>query len=156
MNSSDETKCMACQLTAERFTKPVCKSIFENDSWRIMHAFNTSLPGWLIIGALRHIETLADLTPEEAASLGELIRKTSKAVKQVTGAVKIYSIMFAEHRQVSHVHFHIVPRHANTPESYRSKNIFAYLNVPDEQAVSLEQRNAISSKVRVLMLKPSF
>jgi diadenosine tetraphosphate (Ap4A) HIT family hydrolase len=89
--------CMACQRKAQRHTYPICENIFEDHYWRVCHAFNISLSGWLIIGALRHIETLADISSEEATTL-KVIRKTSKALEQVTGAVKIYSIMFAEHR----------------------------------------------------------
>ncbi len=147
---------MACQRNAERFTYPICENILEDDYWRVCHAFNTSLPGWLIIGALRHVETLAELTTEEATSLGEIIRKTSKALQHVTGAVKIYSIMFAEKAQFSHVHFHIVPRHIHTPEDRRGTNIFQYLNVPDEEIVSLEQRNELAVQIRKLMLDPNF
>jgi diadenosine tetraphosphate (Ap4A) HIT family hydrolase len=149
-------ECLSCQLTTERFTKPVCENIFENSFWRIAHAYNTSLSGWLVIVALRHIETLADLTSEEAVSLGEMIRKTSKAVQQVTSAVKTYSIMFAEHPQHSHVHFHIVPRRADLPLEQRGGNIFQYLNVADDAIIPLEQRNDISSRVRALLLEPSF
>jgi diadenosine tetraphosphate (Ap4A) HIT family hydrolase len=148
--------CLACQRNSERHTYPICENIFENNYWRVCHAFNTSLPGWLIIGALRHIETLAEITPEEAATLGEVIRKTSKALKQVTGAVKIYSIMFAEHKQFPHVHFHIVPRNENTPDEFRGRNIFHYLNVPDEQIIPLAQQNELASRIRALMLEPTF
>jgi diadenosine tetraphosphate (Ap4A) HIT family hydrolase len=149
-------RCQACQRNAERFSYPVCENIFEDNYWRVCHAFNTSLPGWLIISALRHSETLADLTAEEASSVGEVIRKTSKALQHVTGAVKTYSIMFAEKPQFSHVHFHIVPRHANTPEAFRGTNTFKYLNVPDEEVVSLEKRNQLAIQIRNLMLEPSF
>jgi diadenosine tetraphosphate (Ap4A) HIT family hydrolase len=148
--------CLTCQRNAERHTYPIAENIFENDYWRVCHAFNTSLPGWLVIVALRHIGTLAELTSEEAMSMGELTRKTSKALREVTGAVKTYSIQFAEHPDHSHVHFHIVPRHESTPEEYRGKNIFHYLNVPDEQAVPLEQRNKLAGKIRTLMLEANF
>ena len=147
---------MACQRNAERHTYPICENIFEDSYWRVCHAFNTSLPGWLIIGALRHVETLADIKPEEAATLGEVIRKTSKALKQVTGAVKIYSVMFAEHSKFPHVHFHIVPRHEDTPDKFRGKNIFHYLNVSDEEIIPLEQQNDLAIKLRTLMLEPNF
>lgn len=148
--------CLTCQRNAERHTYPLSENIFEDTHWRVCHAFNTSLPGWLVIVALRHIGTLAELTPEEASSIGELIRKTSKALQEVTGAAKTYSIQFAEHPDHSHVHFHIVPRHENTPDEFRGKNVFHYLNVPDEQSVPLEQRNELAGKIKTLMLEPTF
>jgi diadenosine tetraphosphate (Ap4A) HIT family hydrolase len=148
--------CLTCQRNAERHTYPICENIFEDDYWRVCHAFNTSLPGWLVIVALRHIERLAELTSGEAASIGELIRKTSKALQQTTGATKTYSIQFAEHPDHSHVHFHIVPRHENTPDEFRGKNVFRYLNVPDDKIVPLEQQNDLAVKIRTLMLEPNF
>ncbi len=148
--------CTACQLNNERFSKSIAENIFENDYWRVMHAFNTSLLGWLVIGALRHIETLADMKPEEALSLGELIRKTSKAIQTITGAEKAYSIMFSDKPDFSHVHFHIVPRHKDLPLEQRGSNIFQFLNVTDNLIVPLEQRNQFAAQIRVFLLEPSF
>jgi diadenosine tetraphosphate (Ap4A) HIT family hydrolase len=148
--------CSACQRNTERHTYPICENIFEDSYWRVCHAFNTSLPSWLIIVALRHVETLAEITPEEAASLGEITRKTSKALKQATEAVKIYSVMFSEHPNFSHVHFHIVPRYEDTPTELRGKNIFKYLFAPEEEIVPLEQRNKLAGKIRTLMLEANF
>jgi diadenosine tetraphosphate (Ap4A) HIT family hydrolase len=73
------------------------------------------------------------LTDAEAIELGQLIRRTSVALKEVTGCVKTYVIQFAERADHQHVHFHIIPRMADQPENRHSTQIFGYLGVPEEE-----------------------
>jgi len=146
-----EETCLTCQLNANRHSQ-LCECLYEDTHWRVAHAFNTSLPGWLIIASLRHIPAIADMNHLEAASLGSLIHRVSKAVQAVTDAAKTYVIQFAEQPGHSHVHFHIVPRMKDIPQERRGVGIFGYLGVPEEQSVSLEQRNAIALAVQNQML----
>lgn len=146
-----EEACITCQLNNNRHSQ-LCEGLYEDAHWRVAHAFNTSLPGWLIIISLRHISNIAEMNNLEAASLGTLIHRVSKAVQAVTGAVKTYVIQFAEQTGHSHVHFHIVPRMSDIPQERRGVGVFGYLGVQEEQAVSLERRNEISLKVREKLL----
>ena len=118
------------------------------------HAFNTSLPGWLVLVVQRPIEAIDELTDEEAAELGPLIHHASLALKEVTGCMKTYVMQFAEHEDHPHVHFHIVPRMADQPEERGSTKIFAYLGVSQEESVSEDQMNELAIKIqRVLLAK---
>lgn len=96
----------------------------------------------------RHIESLDELTEQEAAELGGLIRRVSSSLKSVIGCVKTYVIQFAEHEAHPHVHFHIVPRMANQPADRRSAQVFGYLGVPPEERVSEDQMNEICANIR--------
>jgi len=109
------------------------------------------LPGWLVLVARRHIESLDELTDPEAVELGRLIRRTSFALKEVTGCIKTYVIQFAEAAEHPHVHFHIIPRMADQPDNRHSTKIFGYLGVPEEERVSQEVMNAIAVKVREIL-----
>ena len=91
------TTCVTCHLTAIRYQEPLCERIYEDEYWRVAHAFNTSLPGWLVVVSMRHVASFAELTEAKAASLGPLLHRTSKALQEVTGAVKTYMVLFAEH-----------------------------------------------------------
>ena len=152
----DEKKCKTCELTAHRSmgTAPLWDCIHRTQFWDVAHAFNTSLPGWLVLIVQRHIEAIDELTDEEAAELGPLIHHASLALKEATGCLKTYVMQFAEHEDHPHVHFHIVPRMADQPEDRRSTQVFAYLGVPQEEIVSEDQMNAIALKIqRVLLAK---
>ena len=142
--------CKTCELVAARDagTAPLWDCIHRSQFWDIVHAYDTSLPGWLVIVARRHIATVDELTDDEAAQLGILIRRTSVALKAITGCAKTYVIQFAEAAEHPHVHFHIVPRMADQPEDRRSTKVFGYLGVPEQQRVSEATMNEIAAQVQ--------
>jgi hypothetical protein len=43
--------CYTCELTARRRTgqAPLCNNIHHTKYWDIVHAYNTALPGWLVL-----------------------------------------------------------------------------------------------------------
>jgi diadenosine tetraphosphate (Ap4A) HIT family hydrolase len=142
--------CKSCELIANRNagTAPLWDCIYRTPLWDVAHCYETALPGWLVLIARRHIESLDELTDPEAVELGRLIHSTSSALKEITGCVKTYVLQFAESPQHPHVHFHIIPRMADQPEDRRSTQIFGYLGVPEDERVSQEVMNAIALKVR--------
>ena len=79
------------------------------------------------------------------------MHRVSRALQEVTGAVKTYTVLFAEHPEHPHVHFHVVPRGAEMPEANRSLNVFNYLGVPEAEAVPLETRNALAEQLRAIL-----
>ncbi len=145
--------CLTCELVRRRDEShaPLWDSIYRTNYWDLVHSYNTSLPGWLVLIAHRHLEAIDELTDEEAAELGVLLRQTSAALKEVTGCVKTYVIQFAEAAEHPHVHFHVIPRMADQPEERRSLGIFGYLGVPEAERVSEEKMNQIAVGVRRLI-----
>lgn len=144
------SNCHTCTLTARRDagTAPLWDNIYRTDHWDVVHSYNTSLRGWLVLVARRHIAAIAELTAAEAAELGDLQRRASQALHAVTGCAKTYIIQFAEHPDHPHVHFHIVPRMADQPAERRSVNIFSCLGVPETERVSEEEMNAVGGQIR--------
>ncbi len=132
--------------------EPLCERIYEEGHWRVVHSYDSSLEGWLCIVHTEKITRLSHMTPEDAAILGTLIRKLSIALERVTGAVKTYSIMFAESPKHPEVHFHIVPRMANQPEDRVGTKVFGYLGASEDQVVTLERRNELAAQIRDILL----
>lgn len=145
------TACMTCDLTAKRRQGQLCENIYEDEHWRVVHAFNTSLPGWLVVIAKRHVASFAELTDAEALSFGPLLHRVSRALQEVTGAVKTYTVLFAEHPEHPHVHFHVVPRMADIPADKRGRRVFDYLGVSEAETVPLETRNALAARLQPLL-----
>lgn len=144
------SECMTCTLLAERDLgqRPLWDSIYRTAYWDVVHSYNTALPGWLVLVVRRHIEAVAELTRDEAAEFGVLIRVVSQALAQVTQCVKTYVIQFAEAAEHPHVHVHIVPRMADQPEARRGPQVFGYLGVPEDQRISPAQMNHIAAGIR--------
>lgn len=89
--------CLTCDLIAhrDRGEAPLWDSILRAASWDLVHSYNTALPGWLVLVARRHVEAIDELTDEEAAELGVLLRQTWAALRHTTGCVKTYVCQFA-------------------------------------------------------------
>ena len=117
----------------------------------MVHAYDSALSGWLVLVAHRHIESVAELTPDEAAELGALLPLVSQALHAVTGCVKTYVIQFAEAAGHPHVHVHIVPRMADQPPERRGPRIFGYLGASEAERVPEAEMNALAAQVRALL-----
>lgn len=148
--------CLTCERIGrrDRLEAPDWDNILRTAHWDLVHACDTSLPGWLVLVARRHFEAVDELTDEEAAELGILLRQTSAALREITDCVKTYIIQFAEATGHPHVHFHVIPRMADQPPERRSVGIFGYLGVPEEERVSETFMNSIAARIRHMIKSP--
>ena len=106
----DETisRCLSCDIVAGKRVEPG-GVIYENTYWHVGSAVGPAVwRGFLVIKLKRHCEHLAELTPEEAAVLGPVIRTTCLALTEVLRPAKVYVCSFGD--GVKHVHFWVLPR----------------------------------------------
>jgi diadenosine tetraphosphate (Ap4A) HIT family hydrolase len=103
----------------------------------VAHAFGTSLPGWMVVFPRRHLVTLDELTPGEAADLGPLLRDLTLALRTVLRCDKTYVALFAEAEGFHHLHFHVIPRQHDMSAEFYGPHVFGLLggdparHVPD-------------------------
>jgi diadenosine tetraphosphate (Ap4A) HIT family hydrolase len=144
---------MTCSLIVARDngSAPLWDCIYRTQYWEVVHSYNTSLPGWLVLVCRRHIEAVDEMTEAEAVELGILLQRTSAALKTAVDCIKTYVMQFAEAAEHPHVHFHIVPIAADHPDDRRSVQIFSYLGVSHEERVSEDQMNQIGHEVRQIL-----
>jgi diadenosine tetraphosphate (Ap4A) HIT family hydrolase len=147
------TYCKTCELINRRDANnaPLWDCIHRAQFWDVVHHNSTTLPGWLVLVARRHIGAIDELTHEEAIELGVLLRQVSLALKATTGCVKTYVVQFAEMAEHQHVHFHVIPRMENQPENRRGTNVFEYSGASEEERVSEEIMNEIAVKVQNIL-----
>src|SRR5258706_12068809 len=120
--------CVVCRNTATIEAQPVRERIWWDGRWRMAHAFHCGLPGWVVVAPARHVVSLAELSPDEAAALGPLLTAVSRAVIDVTGCAKVYLALFAEAEGFEHLHIHVVPRHSDLTADLRGPRVFDYLD----------------------------
>ncbi|TVY25777.1 putative HIT-like protein, partial [Lachnellula hyalina] len=76
-------------------------------------------PGHILVTTRKHYQKLSDVSEEEAAELGVWVRRISRVLMKITG-VEDWNVVqnngAAAAQVVPHVHFHIIPRPALTPE----------------------------------------
>ena len=97
------TDCKTCKLTAQRDagTAPLWDCIHRTAHWDIVHSYNTSLLGWLVLVARTHRDSIDQLTEEErmlkdgAASYAQekLQPRITDAYREETVAPEIFPEM---------------------------------------------------------------
>ena len=147
------TECLTCSRLARRDAgeTPLWDSIYRALYWDLVHSYDTSLLGWLVLIARRHIEAVAEMSDEESIELGRLQRRVSMALHEVIGCKKTYIVQFAEAAEHPHVHFHVIPRMPDLSDEARGPGVFRYLGVSDEERVAEESMNAIAAQVGALL-----
>ena len=144
----DMSDCYSCEQTARLPDLPPRESIWVDDQWRVAHAFDCSLPGWLVVVPRRHVEALDELTAEELAALGPLFGDLTRALRAVTGCTKTYVALFAELKGFAHVHFHVVPRMPDFADDQRGPNSLDAFLGAGEDALSDDAMDEIAVQLR--------
>lgn len=139
------TDCYNCARDAELDRLPPRERIAADELWRAAHAFDSALPGWLVLIPRRHVTAIADLTDAEAAALGTWQVRLSRALHKVLGCQKTYVAQFAEAEGFAHVHFHIVPRPAELTRDLRGPRIFGLLGADEPARVGADEMDAIAA-----------
>lgn len=83
--------------------------LVDDGTWLVGHGPTAFWPrGTLLIESRRHFLDYADFTPEEAASLGRLVRRLTAPVKAATGAPRVH--LWSCMEGTPHFHLWLVPR----------------------------------------------
>jgi len=138
--------CYPCARQAELDDLPPREDILRYGGWRLVHAYNTSLLGWLVAVAERHVDPFSALNAGEAASLGPLVRAASAALTEELGGERTYVIVLGE--SVDHVHAHVVPRMSDLAEAQQGLGAFALLDRPETEWISEAERDRIALALR--------
>lgn len=149
-------ECVACRANRGEIVAPGA-ALYDDGLWRLEHTFEPiPMVGWLVLKPLRHVESLADLTAEEAAALGPLLRRITQAMNATLTPAKVYAALFAE--AVAHLHIHLIPRAADLPESARGPDIFALLSQAahtGENQGDVDEARRVALAIKQRLTQPS-
>jgi diadenosine tetraphosphate (Ap4A) HIT family hydrolase len=140
--------CFSCSQTVELATLPPREALVVEGGWRIAHAFNSALPGWLVVLPMRHITSMDELTSEEAEALGSLLRRASRALSAVVGSAKAYVMFFAEAEGFAHLHVHVVPRMEWFTPDQLGPRVFTFLGGPESERVRDDDMDELALRLR--------
>ncbi|MFD3918889.1 HIT family protein [Streptomyces sp. NPDC058595] len=147
-------ECFSCGQEARLDALPLSERIAFDRHWRVAHAFETALPGWLVLLPRRHVTAVHGLTDAEAATLGAWQVRLSRALHEVTGCVKTYVAQFAEVEGFAHVHFHVMPRMGDLPQELRGPGVFQLLRRPVEQRAASDVVDGIARSLHSRLMPP--
>ncbi|MEU1535035.1 HIT family protein [Streptomyces fagopyri] len=142
------SECYACGKEAEFDDLPPRECAVHDRLWRVAHALDSAVGGWLVLLPRRHVTAVHDLTDAEASALGVWQVRLSRALRSVTGCVKTYVVQFAEAEGFAHVHFHIVPRRADLRPEHRGPRVFELLRRPEQERLTADQADRWALSLR--------
>jgi histidine triad (HIT) family protein len=154
MTTLDQTDpdCYICRKHRGEVSVPG-GAIYEDDLVYAGHAQvhegqTSAYLGYLMAEPKRHAAGLADLTDEEARSLGLLVARLSRALKTSEKAEHVYAFVLGD--QVAHLHIHVVPRYAGAPREYWGVHVDEW---PDAPHGGAEEMTTLCARLRGKMEK---
>ncbi len=101
--------CPICRKHAGELAQPPGGYIHLDPHWRVCHApLDAGPTGMLLVEAQRHFLDYAEMTPDEATSYGELLKRLYLCLKLLTGAERIYQLVLLD--GAPHFHTWLIPR----------------------------------------------
>ncbi|MGY1732479.1 HIT family protein [Geodermatophilus sp. SYSU D01045] len=104
--------CMLCAVAeADSFFSRT--RVWEDDLWRLSVVLRGALPGFCHLETRRHVPAVTDLDGEEAATFGPVLARSTRAVRDATGADRVYAYVFGD--RVPHFHVNLAPHREGGP-----------------------------------------
>lgn len=135
--------CFLCRKHNGEEAAPPGRYIYEDEHWMVCHAPGRLGPlGTLFIESRRHFLDYSDIPPEESASLGNVMKKMYRTLRQHTDAERIYQLCTME--GPPHFQSWIVPPRKDIPE--RGLNCLARAD-----SCSDHEASALTEQLRAIM-----
>jgi diadenosine tetraphosphate (Ap4A) HIT family hydrolase len=88
--------------------------LFQDETWLLRSiSAAPAVAGWLILQTRRHVIDPGDFDATEAATFGPTLQRFAQMLRDVTGALRIYTGSLNE--GVPHFHCHLLPRLSKMP-----------------------------------------
>jgi diadenosine tetraphosphate (Ap4A) HIT family hydrolase len=114
--------CSLCDEVEGRISAPG-GSIYDDGFWLVSHHTGPYTdPGELIVKLRRHSESIAELSPAEAAALGPVLQAAVAAIQRVVQPQRVYVASYGE--RVRHLHFFLLPRTSALPAGHVTSDLY--------------------------------
>lgn len=87
--------------------------VWEDPLWRLTAVLEGEVAGFSYLEPKRHIPYVTDLAGEEARTLGRVLARTSRALRDATDSEVVYVYVFGD--GIPHLHFHLAPHRKGDP-----------------------------------------
>lgn len=139
----DTETCFICRKHNGKEATPPGEYIYEDEHWMVCHApWKLGPLGTLFIESKRHFLDYEEMTDDESASLGNVMRKIYQTLRIHTGAERVYQVTLIE--GAPHFHSWLVPHRKD--DSERGMKFLAR-----DDSCSEEDAIALANKLRETM-----
>jgi diadenosine tetraphosphate (Ap4A) HIT family hydrolase len=94
--------------------------IYEDETFSLERSSECSIPGYLILRLKGPATSLAELKPDQAKTLGEMLAAAARAIEAAVKPERVYVLSFCEVER--RLHFHLFPRTAWLLKEYFKAN----------------------------------
>ena len=113
--------------------------LYQDDLWVVRHSAPPyGVAGWLTVQTRRHVAEPADFSDAEASNLGPMLRHFEGTLREITGALRIYTAAMGE--SFPHFHCHMVPRYAETPNGAKAWGVFDLSRQAAEGTITVDEQ----------------
>lgn len=101
--------CLACDCAAGRLPLPG-GLVHETAHWRVEHCLGPLGIGTWIVKPKRHVVSVGELDPDEAAELGPLLALTSRIADELVECEQVYNVLWSHAGDPrGHIHYVVHP-----------------------------------------------
>ena len=81
--------------------------VWQDAHWRLTVSLSSEVAGFAYLEPKRHVRHITELDGSEASTFGSAMARSTKALKEATGADVVYVYIFGD--GVPHLHVHLAP-----------------------------------------------
>jgi diadenosine tetraphosphate (Ap4A) HIT family hydrolase len=89
--------------------------VWSDDLWRLTTSLSSEVLGFSYLEPRRHVVNITELNGEEARTLGVVLARCTRALRDATGAEQVYVYVFGP--GIPHMHLMLAPHRAGDPLS---------------------------------------
>jgi diadenosine tetraphosphate (Ap4A) HIT family hydrolase len=131
--------CVICEFVSQRSSGG---RVYEDAHWVAGVLPGLELPGWIVLAVRRHTTDAAALRHDAAESLGPVIVRLSRAIRDAVGAERVYVLAYGEN--APHWHVLLAGRGAHVPPEHRHAAFWIHR----EQYVDPAAAQAAAARIR--------
>ena len=134
---SNDPTCRICSVSMGQLEIPH-GILYQDDLWVVRHSAPPyGVAGWLTIQSRRHVPEPAEFNDAEAESFGPTLRYFEGVLREITGALRIYTAAMGE--SFPHFHCHMVPRYPETPNGVKAWGVFDLSRQAAEGTIAVDE-----------------
>ena len=136
--ATTDPACRICSVSSGALEVPH-GLLYQDDLWVVRHSAPPyGVAGWLTLQTRRHCPEPASFDDAEARSFGPTLRYFEAVLREITGALRIYTVAMGE--SFPHFHCHMVPRYAETPNGAKAWGVFDLSRQAAEGTITVDEQ----------------
>ena len=152
---ADVDGCLACDLSRGRQELPGGR-IYASDYWAVEHCVGPLGVGSLIVKPLRHCLHVSELSSNEAAELGPLLKRVTSIIENILEPDQVYVCLWSHMGWTAgHIHFVLQPSWNSYVDAHKKPGPSLQVDMLNAgETPPLDEVEAFADRARTLLSEP--